>query len=667
MIESILDETSSQESRPRARRRALKAAGRLIVLSILLAAVLPSVAAAQEIRAFRITSYNGYLGFGYEYQRDVWEKENRLQNVFSKAHRFIEEPSLEAWSYIYHPNFLKLKTSFTWTKRQEFLRLSPAQDYGTNLGIKDYNLEAEFLRRLPVNFRIFASRITTTVDNTYWSRRDLITRRLGAMMQIESQILPLALQATETEQEGYGFYYYLERRKNLRLDVSNENHFAKTTLRGEASDIWRSERNVKSRIDQAEFQNTINPSAKARVQLLSNIQYYRQTDGYNTRNIGIQENLNANIVKDLSAQLAYSNSSGTSGDLSNKTETYQAILTHKLYESLLSSLEIFNTSFGFSRGKQVDKGGELRFNYQKSTFFGRIEGGYSARYLEEWQNFLENVATVIKENHQFTPGVPLFLDRQFIKPETIEIWDDRGVILYEEGIDYLVRAFNSYTEIIRLPGGSIPENASVLVSYDFEVDPSLSYKTITDQWNVGVNVKNHVIVTYRKKLSDQSVLSGVAGDYLQDIDHTVLTLQGMISGTTSTFEYQDYRADINPYISRRMNEYMYFNLSSSSQINFQADYTSIDFVGTPIKATLWDVVLGFKKRLSRSLRTDLRSYYRDHKGQGDASLLYGIENEFKFDYGQIEFICSAAYEYGRIEGLEKRNRFYLKTQLRRYF
>jgi hypothetical protein len=667
MIERFMSRRTSQRIDACISSRGTKAAARLAFLSILLAVMMPAVTAAQEIRALKITSYDGYLGFGYEYQRDVWQKENRLQNVFSKAHRFIEEPSLEATSYVYHPNFLKLKTSFTWTKKQEFLRLSPAQDYGTNLGIKDYNLEAEFLRRLPVNFRFFASRITTTVDNTYWSRRDLITRRYGAMMQVESQVLPLALQATETEQEGYGFYYYLERRKNLRLDVSNENRLAKTILRGEASDIWRSERNVKSRIEQAEFQNTINPSARARVQLLSNVQYYSQKDGYNTRNIGIQENLNANMMKNLSAQLAYSNSSGTSGDLSNKTETYQAILTHKLYESLLSSLEIFNTSFGFDRGRQVDKGGELRFNYQKSTFFGRIEGGYSARYLEEWQNFLEDVASVIKENHQFTPGVPLFLDRQFIKPETIEIWDDRGVVLYEEGIDYIVRAFNSYTEIIRLPGGNIPENASVLVSYDFDVDPSLSYKTITDQWNVGVNVKNHVTVTYRRKISDQSLLSGVAGDYLQDIDHSVLTLQGMISGTTSTFEYQDYRADINPYISRRMNEYMYFNFSSSSQINFQADYTSIDFIGTPVKATLWDVVFGFKKRLSRSLRTNLRSYYRDHKGQGDASLLYGLENEFKFDYGQIEFICSAAYEHGRIEGLEKRSRFYLKTQLRRYF
>ena len=379
----------------------------------------------------------------------------------------------------------------TWTQRQEFLSNESAPNYNTGIAIKDFSADAELFKRLPVNFQLFASRITTTIDNTYWSKRDLITRRLGARINLRSLLLPASLQSSTTEQEGFGFYYYREKRKDLRLDISNNNKFMRTTLSGETADIWRSEQNVNSRIDQAEMQNIFNPNNMGMAQLVSNVHYYRQKNGYNTKNFSDLENLNMHLTSRLSMQLSYSNSSGTSQNLSNKTEVFQGILSHRLYESLLSSLELFRTSFGFDRGKQMDRGGRAGMSSHKFVPFGKIEAGYTARYQEEWQDFEEDLAAIIKESHQFIPGVPLFLDRQLIKPETIEIRDETGIILYEEGIDYIIRAFSSYTEIIILPAGNIPRDAFLQVSYQFQVDPALSFKTLSAQWNTSINVKNN--------------------------------------------------------------------------------------------------------------------------------------------------------------------------------
>lgn len=90
----------------------------------------------------------------------------------------------------------------------------------------------------------------------------------------------------------------------------------------------------------------------------------------------------------------------------------------------------------------------------------------------------ENSVRISNEPHILTGVAPIILNQPNVITSTIEVTDPAGIILYIQGIDYLVTPQGSLTEIRRTATGSIPDPGSVLVSYTLARVIEIRWETV---------------------------------------------------------------------------------------------------------------------------------------------------------------------------------------------
>jgi hypothetical protein len=306
----------------------------------------------------------------------------------------------------------------------------------------------------------------------------------------------------------------------------------------------------------------------------------------------------ADLGKALSATANYTLLANSTGSQSLRTHAGGFSLSHRLYQSLTSTLSGAAASSSYNDGSEesYSGGGSLLYQY-------RYPGGtklslaYTFSYTLDDRKRSGEVNPADNERHAIPPHDPrlVTLAHSTFRPATVTVTGAQTLLVYASGTDYLVTA-----EGIEVLPGRMVGDTEVLISYSYLEDPRVTFA------NTGQSVsarltrpggQNSFYADYRS--SKPSLLRGEATAVtLSPVYHAALGWQ-YTKRSTAQLEYgwnKNYSVDLH-YLNARWALQGFF-LNGTATLNAN-DYLSINTraVGT----SSWSNGLNVQGSYSRKL------------------------------------------------------------------
>lgn len=330
----------------------------------------------------------------------------------------------------------------------------------------------------------------------------------------------------------------------------------------------------------------------------------------------------------------------------------QGSISHQLYESLLSSLiargSYFENTAGNASGSTTRYGGGISEDYTKRlSDTARLRIG-TATFIDHTESDSGNVATVKNEPHTFTENNPapnsFTLNRANVVASTIVITDDRGTQPpYQPGFDYTVTQNGSRTIIERPFGSSIPPTAPVLCSYQAEPSPSGSYETLSESFQVRLELWNNFVGFYGRinaslnnapeDMRVQNIVSYTAG--------SDLTYRWFRAGT----EYVIYNSTDSDYQSARAYQSAAFHPDASSSLNFDLSEAWINYSSAGREEQDIIFMSRYHRSLSQHFSMDSSAGVAWRNGQGVDQTLATFRTAIKYVIGKTTIDAGYDFQY----------------------
>lgn len=512
--------------------------------------LLRGVGHAQGWDEFRLRSWSGELRLLGEY-RD--ESRGTGTGTLEEEERLLrEELMLELLGSYYHERFLDYRLRGVLGLEQ--------RDTDTNdaSGTTDVDREHDgwdarlrFFKEHPYSGDLYSYRRETTSRQTFLGTTDALTTESGLDLRANEWWIPSRLHAHRFEYEGRGFDTFQERRDNVLIEGQRS---------GERSDLRYSADTSDVRIDST-GQSYTDRGASAGASLFfgedrstrwSNDARWREQEGsLDTSNENfsslLHERWSDTLDSDHRLLLSRAENAGASSD----TLTLGSDVTHRLFESLTSTLSGSLGTSEVGSGTVDDEGLGARFAYRKKVPFGVMRLDWDTDVSWRDQSGLEDAVPVLDEPQVLSFGTPAFLDELAVVPGSIQVTDVTGATLYAEGLDYLVTVEGSRTRLELALGSAIVSGDTVLVDYSFQPAPDLEFRDLTQRFGVGFALGEVADLDLSLASTRQDRVSGTDTGTLQDTDRLRGNLRvfplGARRGAELGAEYEDYEADFGPY------------------------------------------------------------------------------------------------------------------------
>ncbi|QEM66775.1 hypothetical protein FO488_19185 [Geobacter sp. FeAm09] len=230
--------------------------------------------------------------------------------------------------------------------------------------------------------------------------------------------------------------------------------------------------------------------AKAR-RVSSRLQASESTGINFTKNFEWSEAVHWDWGKSLRSGANYSFGS-TGGDPgAQKHNTGGAWLQHQLFKSLTTRLDLRARKNDYPTGYDQEINGGVSFNYVKqlpaqSTL---SLNGYR-QYTLDTRDLGTDRLHIYNEQHTVSFASHLYLAQPNVIASSITVRNAdalKRLAPYDLNVDYQVTVSGALTEIVPLTSGAIKDGDSLLISYDYQVDPQL--KTTTNAYGFGGNIQ----------------------------------------------------------------------------------------------------------------------------------------------------------------------------------
>jgi hypothetical protein len=464
----------------------------------------------------------------------------------SNSQTALEEYNFNLYSAILDPDIFDSYLNGTIGYNQDWYNSGGTGSSSDGLQYQ-YNFSGNGLRKSKSPFSINSSRQINTVATQYGPAYTTDTTTNDFSISLQHDTLPSSFHFVRNTLENTGGGFNGNTASNSFSYSTQHNYGVSSTgFSGSISDGTSS--NGDFHAANVSLTNNLNWGADIRrYTLLTSLQLQdSEYAGVPQYTLTASENFVAPLGKALSFTTGCSISKNTTNDyLGDKTDTYgraaNAGLSHRLYESLVTSL----TGKGFSNdilgGTETQYSGEAGLNYHKKlSELNGLTTVVDYLYLVDDRQVASSINTV---QNQFYPGVQrgntitLPLSGALLK--TVLAVTSRVLgITFTEGLDYTV----NYTlgTIFILPGGRIDNPASgtgmdLYISYTDFMDPSLKYasKSFTASTNITMLNGNYSVGLSYSQLK-YTLLAGSAQNSLRD----TRTIQAQFIGINDNFNFR---------------------------------------------------------------------------------------------------------------------------------
>lgn len=223
-------------------------------------------------------------------------------------------------------------------------------------------------------------------------------------------------------------------------------------------------------------------------------------------------------------------------------------LSHQLFKSLTTNIFVEYNSNKHTIYQEYDNRVGFSINYTKKIPKGRLNISYSFIYRDFKRNSEPVPLKVEDEEHVLSDEKITLLDKPFVEIETVVVKDITGTIIYVKNLDYLLSEQNNYIEIKRIPGGMIPNSATVLVDYTTLLPGSYKFTLNNQAFTVSVLLfKRFIELYYRRAKQNYNNVEQSEPVALNFFLQNVYGVKFDIGLARFGVEYDDYKSSIIPY------------------------------------------------------------------------------------------------------------------------
>ncbi len=433
-----------------------------------------------DLQSFTLEQFDAALEFEYRWQTDGATDANGRSRETTE-HRFREILELDGVASIAHPNLFELSfnTQFWFTQY--------GGDISTdNIFLFLYDFRAHILKEQKLNFTLYTRRNQTDVDRQFGGSLLSNTEEYGAVVNLRSEVIPTTVtfyRQTQDQEDPLSISDFFIDRDSVDADgqvlLGTSNTSWWTYM---YDDITQSGGGgpISFKRHQGNFDNLITFGADEQHSLRSGVFIFNQTGDFEQQQLRWSERLRFEHSESFrtwyESRLQFLNRP----DFEQRSWIAAGNFRHQLYDSLTttgrigaSHLDIptddFNSQEIFA---------ELVSDYVKTVPYGVLDLGGEFVWSHGEDSDRGSVIPIFDESLTFNLADMAFLEGQNILTDTIVVTDASGVVVYSEGLDYIVEEFPGGVEITRLPGSAIPDQSKVLVDYDIGPVPGGTRRTL---------------------------------------------------------------------------------------------------------------------------------------------------------------------------------------------
>jgi hypothetical protein len=453
----------------------------------------------------------------------------------------------------------------------------------------NYNLEGNFFPAKPYWLTVFANRSSSTNLRDFAGTSEVVNSNEGAALNLKSLPLPSTISyRQEASDENSAFAdLFTERRERRKLATYDGNNH------------WKAQ-DVGLHYEWAEIQDVLIPALGFRTHtagathrfrfgsylpnsLNFNLNYVRRIDGQQLSSSALTaiEDLALQHSKSFSTGYHYvlSRFTGVGGDTTAHSGAVS--LQHRLYESLRTDLTLQTTHSSLAEGMQQVYGGRLNLDYRKKlSAKGTLLASFNTRYDVENDRIPGKTIPVFRERHTAHIGIPFRLNQPRVIETTISVNADDNTIIFVEGLDYTVRAVDSFVEIEVLLTGRVHEGEVLAVDYEVVAPPLIRFSTFSDMFSVGPDF-GWLYPYYIYERNRQGLLSGIDTGFLENLRaHTAGVRFRWNTSRISVLllnEYRTQESPILPYNSLQFSQVFSYTARESLILGVTLDEILADY------------------------------------------------------------------------------------------
>ena len=596
---------------------------------------------------------------------------------------FEERVRLKTEGDIYHPDLLFYNAILGFGLAQQSLHSDEESDRQAE-SLNDYNIFAQLLRGKSYPTTFYASKSEELIPRQFLGSLRTQRQNRGATLSLRSRDWPMTFQytASETAQDGLSS---LERdffeRDDERFRYSVNHNFSELShLSIDLDRTLVSQRSVGALIetdtDRYSILHDLIFGGDEQHRLDSFFNYVDQSGSFDFENIQLDERLRLQHTEDFLTNYELRLTDSERDADRNKEVRGQAGFEHRLYESLVTTANIFasKTDFESTNGIETEgdlkqQGGTLSFNYRKNNPWGTLLSTYTAS-LTEQSGSIGGIVT--DEPHIVNDPLPVILNTTNIDTSSIVVTDSTGLYTYTLGDDYTIEEINGQVQLeIIIPGTTLPnisDGQEILVDYKVLIEPDRQEDTLRQNFTIRERFKNGMSLYYAHRRQEEDVSAKIMeitpDEYTVNTVGTDYTNKGLFLQA----EYSKEDSTQIPSTSRKIQGRYSWPVNTNTNVSMRVINYWLDFREPDER----DVVL-FKtgaevySRLTEEYSISARADYRDEDDtRFGITRGFQISSELKYNFRQLSVLAGIEFNV-----LDRRNdeidSSLLYFQLKRFF
>ncbi len=566
-------------------------------------------------------------------------------------------------SFVWNPNFLTVDVDGGYfpESRQDMYLVSP--DLYNVINTKKLHIGATLFPR-----KIISLSGHINWDNSYDNRENLTniqtnSKSYGGSLSFRSKYLPLTMNYNQSNWDsrevltGRDFTYHqknFEARVNRSFFGRDNNswvytHYEYTTKQYTLATIG-------NRSDNLNLQDGFFLDSSRRSMFNSNIlgTIQRGSDSFNQ--FRANESLFLRFPHKLTFNTAYAFYYLQQWPEKLQQHTVNCLFGHQLFESLHSGLLYEYNGALESSYNEINNRVGIELNYTKKTIAdGLLNIQYGYYRINE--NRRSTDVNLIIQNEPYVISDRVILKRPYTDLNSLVLKDSTQTIIYQLGVDYALNELGNFTEILRIPGGLIPDNGKIFAFYTAIQPGSYSYNINQNNFSINYSLFKGLIDLYyrtiRTEYSQIHHADNLLLDYLTD---ELVGANLKYKSATVGAEYDKYQSSLVPY---RMIHYFF---------SWQGRYKQKLVFGVNANYRDYKVPSETEHRNFEDLNA-MAAYAFNAKSKFDLTIGYQAQQgqQINLDYFSLRAKYSTIIrKLTCVVGADAYNRVYLETQKTNY-
>lgn len=585
------------------------------------------------------------LGAYFESETEERKISTSVLPTRRKSLLFEENLGTDFKGFLYHPNLVRFDINLENGLRQTRERFQPnLSGELTNSYVNQFYVNSTFLSKKPYVFSLSAAKSREVENREFFERQVVNSTRTAGNFGFRNKFIPVGFSFSNSKRVISRLTRPSEdlHDEELNVSLSNDSDFiGKTDFEFAQDKYSRAESGVSAQDGISRNFNLTNQLfvfGDKRKSLYSGASVYDVAGTNKSRILNFNESLNIEHTDRLNSHYNYVFSDMTSSGVETKDNDVSFSLSHRLYESLISTFSPYYFNSKSTSFSQDTYGLSLDEDYVKKLGkIGKLSLGAGAAYSKEKRKSLDQIISIINESHTLTTGVLTFLDRSQIDTSTVIVTNAAGTITYALTSDYILTSSADKTQIQRVPGGSISDGQEVLVDYQAKASPLLKFNTLENNYRFRIDFLEELFGLFYNVTRERHPRVSGGEDFIsQEIVDTTIGLDFKYKVLSVQISDEDYDSTLSPFRQKRIKSSVVFNPTEKSTLTIESSQCRVKLINTDDIQKLFDLISRYSVGLNQYSRFNAEAGLRLQKGSGidldDVTAGLGYELNFhKFE------------------------------------